>query len=90
MTRGDSESTTEDIAEGIYDVAMLERAGIRIEDANWQQAGRIKAPGCLSLGNAFTVAHAVSRDATLVIGADEDFDELPVEVELFRCRDGPV
>lgn len=90
VARGDSEPTTEDIAEGSYDVAMLERAGIRIEDANWQRAGRVKAPGGLSLGDAFAVAHAAALDATLVIGADEDFDDLPVEVELLRFRDEPV
>lgn len=88
--RGDFRPTTEDIAEGIYDVSMLEHAGVRIEDARRQRADRIKAPGGLSLDDAFAVGHALARDATLVVGADDDFDDLPVDVDLHRFRDEPV
>lgn len=31
-----------------------------------------------------------NRDATLVVGADDDFDHLPVEVDRLRFRDDPV
>lgn len=85
--RGDAEPTVEDIAEGIYDVTMLERAGVRIEDAGWRRTGRIKAPGGLSLGDASAVAHAAACDGTLVVGADDDFDDLPVDVDIHRFRD---
>ena len=88
--RGDSRPTTEDIAEGIYDVSMLERGGIHIADASWQRAGRIKASGGLSPGDAFAVGCALARDATLVVEADDDFDDLPVDVDLHRFRDEPA
>ena len=87
VARGDREPTVEDIAEGIYDVTMIERAGVRIEDAGWRGAGRIKAPGGLSLGDAYAVAHAVGCDGTLVVGADDDFDDLPVDIDIHRFRD---
>ena len=88
--RGDPTPTTRDIAEGMYDVTILERAGIRIVDADWQSASRIKAPGGLSLGDAFAVARAVEDDATLIVGADEDFDALPVDVDVIRFREEPA
>jgi predicted nucleic acid-binding protein len=90
VARDDPEPTIRDIAEGLYDVTMLERAGLRIADANWQHAGRIKAPGGLSLGDAFAVAQAIEEDATLVVGADDDFVDLPVEVDVLRFRDEPA
>ncbi|MFC4986320.1 PIN domain-containing protein [Saliphagus infecundisoli] len=86
-SRGDTKPITRDIAEGLYDITMLERAGIRIEDASWEQAGRIKAPGGLSLGDAFAVTQACDDDATLVVGADDDFENLPVSVEILQFRD---
>lgn len=90
MARGDSVLSVRDIAEGLYDVTMLERAGIQIADAGWQLAGRIKAPGGLSLGDAFAVAQAIEDDATLVVGADDDFTELPVDVDLLQFRAEPA
>lgn len=89
-SRGKAKPTTRDIAEGLYDVTMLERAGIRIADASWQQAGRINAPGGLSLGDAFAVAQACDDDATLVVGADNDFENLSVAVEVLHFRDEPA
>jgi len=82
--------TTDEIAEGLYDVAMLERAGIRIEDTSWERAGRIKAPGGLSLGDAFAVAQAIDDEAVLVVGADDDFSDLQFDVETLRIREDPV
>ncbi|WP_157972589.1 PIN domain-containing protein [Saliphagus sp. LR7] len=86
-SRGDTKPITRDIAEGLYDITMLERAGIRIEDASWEQAGRIKAPGGLSLGDAFAVAQACDDDATLVVGGNDDFENLPVSVDILQFRD---
>jgi predicted nucleic acid-binding protein len=88
--RGETSPADRDIAEGLYDVAMLERAGIRVADASWQRAGRIKAPGGLSLGDAFAVAQAVEGEATLVVGADEDFAHLPVDVGCLQFREDPA
>lgn len=33
---------------------------------------------------------ATERDATLVVGADDDFEDLPFEIELSQFRTGPV
>jgi predicted nucleic acid-binding protein len=88
--RDETAPTIRDIAEGLYDVTMLERAGLRIADAGWQHAGRIKAPGGLSLGDAFAVAQALEDDATLVVGADDDFADLPVDVAIERFRTEPA
>ena len=47
----------------------------------------MKAGGRLSLADAYAVALAHDRDATLVAGADDDFDDLPLSVDLRRFRD---
>lgn len=72
------------------DVRVLERRGLAIERAPWRLAGEIKADGGLSLADAYAVALAVERDATLLVGADEDFDGLPVDIEIQRIRDEGV
>lgn len=50
----------------------------------------MKAAGRLSLADAYAVVLAHHRDATLVVVADDDFDKLPVEIELERFRDHGV
>jgi predicted nucleic acid-binding protein len=50
----------------------------------------VKADGSISLADAYAVALAHERDATLVAGADDDFDELPIEVDLDRFRNHGV
>jgi len=72
------------------DVNGLTRAGLQIERAPWETVGRVKAAGRIALGDAHAVALAANRDATQVVGADDDFDQLPVDVELSRFRDESV
>lgn len=72
------------------DIRVLERRGLAIERGPWRLAGEIKADGGLSLADAYAVALAVEQEATLLVGADEDFDALPVEVEIERIRDAPT
>lgn len=72
------------------DIRALERRGLVVEPADWRLAAEVKAAGRLSLADAYAVALAHHRDATLVVGADDDFDELPVEIELGRFRDHGV
>ena len=57
---------------------------------SWTTAARVKADGGISLGDAFAVALAAQEEATLVVGADGDFEELPIEVDLERVRDEPA
>ncbi|WP_135855407.1 PIN domain-containing protein [Halorussus salinus] len=72
------------------DVRALERRGLNVEGADWRLAGEIKADGHVSLADAHAVALATDRQATLVAGADDDFEELPVAVDLLRFRDHGV
>ncbi|WP_254861468.1 PIN domain-containing protein [Halovivax gelatinilyticus] len=68
------------------DLRALERRGLRLESANWRLAAEVKAHGQLSLADAFAVALAYERDATLVAGADDDFDELSLDIDIRRFR----
>lgn len=66
------------------DVRSLERAGVAITRVDWDLAGEVKADGGISLADAYAVALAYHHGDTLVVGADDDFDELPVEVTVER------
>lgn len=68
------------------DLRALERSGIRLERADWRLAAEVKADGHVSLADAHAVALASETDATLVAGADDDFDSLPLEVDMVRFR----
>lgn len=72
------------------DLRALERRGLNIERADWRLAGELKADGHISLADAHAVALAHERDATLVAGADDDFEELPIDVDLLRFRQSGV
>lgn len=72
------------------DLRALERRGLAIESVDWRLAAEVKAHGDISLADAYAVALASERDATLVAGADDDFDDLPVGVEVRRFRDHGV
>jgi len=72
------------------DVRALERRGLNVERADWRLAGEVKADGHVSLADAYAVALATDRKATLVAGADDDFEELPVAVDVLRFRDHGV
>lgn len=72
------------------DLRALTRLGVDLERADWRLAGEVKADGMISLADAYAVALAHERGATLVAGADDDFDALPVDVEVERFRDHGV
>ena len=82
----DDTPTTISLREADRDLRGLERRGVTLESANWRLAAEIKADGGLSLADAYAVALAVERSATLVAGADGDFDKLPVDIDLHRFR----
>ena len=50
----------------------------------------MKTAGALALGDAHAVALAHEREATLVVGADDDFDALSVDIDVERFRDHGV
>lgn len=68
------------------DLRALERRGVAVESADWRLAAEVKAHGSISFADAHAVALAHDRDATLVVGADDDFDDLPVAVDVRRFR----
>ncbi|GAA0725450.1 putative nucleic acid-binding protein [Halorubrum trapanicum] len=86
----DDAPTDASLREADRDLRALERRGLEIESADWRLAAEVKAHGSISLADAYAVALASERDATLVAGADDDFDELPVEVDVRRFRDRGV
>lgn len=83
----DDAPTDASLREADRDLRALERRGLAIESAGWRLAAEVKAHGDISLADAHAVALASERDATLVAGADDDFDELPVAVDVRRFRD---
>lgn len=72
------------------DVRALSRHGLTVTRADWRTVAEIKAAGDVALGDAHAVALAADRDATLFVGADDDFDDLPVGVDVERFRDHGV
>lgn len=86
----DGAPTNASLRDADRDLRALERRGVGIEPADWRLAAEVKADGSVSLADAYAVALAHERDATLVAGADDDFEELPVEIDLFRFRDEGV
>jgi len=86
----DDVPTDASLREADRDIRALERQGLEFETADWRLAAEVKADGSISLADVYAVALAHERDATLVAGADDDFHELPIEVDLHRFRDHGV
>lgn len=87
----DDRPGADELSIGRTDVQDYADSGIQIvpTTAYWDTAAGIKASGSISLGDAFAVALAVTADATLVVGADDDFEDLPVDVAIERFRSVP-
>ena len=86
----DDTPTKASLRDADRDLRALERQGLTIRAAPWRLAGELKADGDISLADANAVALAVDRDATLVVGADDDFDDLPLDVDLYQFRTDPA
>ncbi|QCS40891.1 PIN domain-containing protein [Natrinema versiforme] len=82
--------TTDSFRIADRDLRAIERRGLTVTSADWRLTGRVKADGHISLADAAAVALAYERDATLLVGGDDDFDELPLEVSCKRFRDHGV
>lgn len=86
----DGAPTADSLREADRDVRTLERRGLTLRRADWRLAGEIKADGGLSLADSYGAALAHERNATFVVGADEDFADLPVDVSIKRIREDGV
>ncbi|AFZ72829.1 type II toxin-antitoxin system VapC family toxin [Natronobacterium gregoryi] len=64
----------------------LEELGVAVYDPRecWEIAAALKEAYTMALGDAYALATAESVDGTLLVGADNDFDELEDDVERFR------
>jgi predicted nucleic acid-binding protein len=82
----DDVPTDASLREADRDIRALERQGLELEAADWRLAAEVEADGGISPADAYAVALAHERDATLVTVADDDFDELRVEIGLYRFR----
>lgn len=88
---GDESVTGANLDVGRRDVTVLAADGVYdIVAAPWPLVAEVKAGGGIALGDAHAVALAAEKDATLVVGADAEFDDLPVEIDLDRIRDEGV
>lgn len=88
---GVSDAPTEtSLREADRDLRALERQGLDLDAADWRLAAEIKAHGNISLADAYAVSLTYEREATLVAGADDDFDELPIDIDLHRFREEGV
>ncbi|WP_135853359.1 PIN domain-containing protein [Halorussus salinus] len=57
---------------------------------SWETAAAVKMHGGVALGDAFAVALAAEREATLLVGADDDFEDVGVAVKIERIRTEPA
>ncbi|MCW8173426.1 PIN domain-containing protein [Natrialba swarupiae] len=86
----DDKPTTDSLRTADRDLRALERWGISIERADWRLAAEVKADGHISFADAHGVTLAHESDATLITGADDDFETLPVDVDVVRFRENSV
>ena len=86
----DDAPTDASLREADRDIRALERQGLELEATDWRLAAEVKADGSISLADAYAVALAYEREATLVVGADDDFDDLSLDIDLLRFREDGV
>ena len=82
-----AEIASEQRADTVVDV--LAESGVKRVDTSdtWRCAAEFKARCSPSLGDAFSLATAAAKDATLLVGADDDFDAIDgVEIERIRAE----
>jgi predicted nucleic acid-binding protein len=89
---GDDRPTDTDLELGRRQVRNFVDGGIELAPPtkSWETAATVKMHGGIALGDAFAVALAAERDATLLVGADDDFEDVGVSVEIERIRTDPA
>jgi len=79
----------DEFAVGEEDLRVLRGYGVTIETPSWSAVSRIKGAGGISLGDSYAAALALEEDATLVVGADPEFGDLSVDIDLHQIREEP-
>lgn len=80
----------EELATGEHDLRVLQGYGLTVEPVSFDAVAPIKARGGISLADAYAAALAHERDATLVVGADPEFGDVTLDLEIDRIRDEPT
>jgi len=75
---------------GEQDLRVLRGYGVATEIPSWSSVARIKGAGGISLGDSYAAALAFEQEATLVVGADPEFDDLSEDIDLHQIREHPV
>ena len=90
LETGDPNQAQPDDAEyevGEEDLRVFRDYGVTITTPSWRTVSRIKGAGGISLGDSYAAALAADEDATLIVGADPEFADLPVAIDLIHIRD---
>ncbi|MFP8951434.1 type II toxin-antitoxin system VapC family toxin [Natrialbaceae archaeon A-arb3/5] len=68
----------------------LEELGVSVSDPHecWDSAAALKEAYTMALGDAYALATADTVDGALLVGADNDFDD--VDADIIRFRDEPA
>ena len=74
---------------GEEDLRVLRGYGMTIETPSWSAVARIKGAGGISLGDSYAAALALAENATLVVGADPEFESLSADIDRHQIRDDP-
>lgn len=64
----------------------LEQLGVEVYEPVdcWETAAALKDVYSMALGDAYALATAHEVDGTLLVGADDDFDDVSASIERFR------
>ena len=69
------------------DLRILRGYGLSVVTPPWDTVARIKGAGGISLGDAYAAGLALDLGATLVVGADPEFDDCSEDLDLYRIRE---
>lgn len=82
--------TEEEYAVGEQDLRVFRDYGLHIETPSWRTVSRIKGAGGISLGDSYAAALAFDLNATLIVGADPEFGELSMDIDIEQIREEPA
>jgi len=82
----ESTPTDDDIETGEQNLRVLRGFGLSVETPSWRAVAPIKASGGISLADSYAAGLALETGATLVVGADPEFDGIDAEIDLLRVR----